>query len=75
MVGIGGFTNAPYAQCGHKTDFFGVGARLSLTPRFSGVGVAREQAPQPLQRFTVAGKPLKRFRCRNHRPHPAEAGC
>ena len=30
---------------GRKTDFFGADGRLSLTPRFSGVGVAREQAP------------------------------
>ena len=51
---------------GHTTDFFGVGGRLSLTPRFSEVGVAREPAPQPLQRFTVVGKPLKRFRRRDH---------
>jgi len=27
--------------CGRTTDFFGVGGRLSLTPRFSEVGVAR----------------------------------
>ena len=60
---------------GRTTDFFGVGGRLSLTPRFSEVGVAREQAPQPLQRFTVAGNPLKRFRPRDHRPHPTQVGC
>ena len=63
------------AERGRTTDFFGVGGRLSLTPRFSEVGVAREQAPQPLQRFTVAGKPLKRFRPRDHRPHPTKVGC
>ena len=53
--------NAPVVT-GRTTDFFGVGGRLSLTPRFSEVGVAREPAPQPLQRFTVVGKPLKQFR-------------
>ena len=30
---------------GRKTDFLGVDGRLSLTPRFSGVDVAREQVP------------------------------
>jgi hypothetical protein len=57
-VGVGGAHGRSH---GRKTDFFGVGSRLSLTPRFSGVDVAREHAPQPLQRFTVVGKPLKRF--------------
>ena len=36
--------NAP-ERLGRTTDFFGADGRLSLTPRFSGVGVAREQAP------------------------------
>jgi hypothetical protein len=58
-----------------QARFLRVGGRLSLTPRFSGVGVAGERGPQPLQRFTMVGKPLKRFRHREHRPHPAEAGC
>ena len=68
-------TAARLDRAGRTTDFFGVGGRLSLTPRFSEVGVAREPAPQPLQRFTVAGKPLKRFRRRDHRPHPTQVGC
>ena len=46
---------------GRKTDFFGVSGRLSLTLCFSGVGMACEEAPQPLQRFAVVDKPLKRF--------------
>ena len=68
-------TPQPGSRRGRTADFFGVGGPLSLTPRFSEVGVAREPAPQPLQRFTVAGKPLKRFRCRDHRPHPTQVGC
>ena len=46
-----GLANAPIRN-GRKTDFFEVVVRLSLTPRFSGVRVPREQDPQPLQRFT-----------------------
>jgi len=65
----------PQSWGGGTTDFFGVGGRLSLTPRFSGMGGAREPAPQPLQRFTVVGKPLKRFRRQDHRPHPTKVGC
>jgi len=47
---------------------------LSLTPCFSGVW-SEAKANQPLQRFPVRRKPLKRLRRQVSHQHPAKAGC
>ena|ERR1051325_5937704 len=50
-----------------STEFFCVAARLSLTPRFSGVNVRLYEVLEPLQRFPGCSdarpgqKPLKRL--------------
>jgi hypothetical protein len=53
--------------------FVRVAVWLSLTPGFTGVW-GEAKAHQPLERFPVRRKPLKRLRRQVSHPHPAKAG-